>query len=123
MNTRRILMAMCIVTVVTAALVLSCSKSDSSGGTPPPANTVEIREDMTFAPATLTVKQGTVVTWKNVDPTVDHTATSDDGSTFDTGPISKGGGTATYTANTVGTFPYHCSIHPGMKATLIVTAP
>jgi plastocyanin len=80
-------------------------------------------QSMSFVPATLTIKAGTIVTWTNNDsPT--HTVTSDSG-LFDSGPISgtgpySAGGTYSFTFTTAGTFPYHCTIHPSMKATVVV---
>lgn len=75
-----------------------------------------------FSPATLTIKAGTTVTWKNATA-VGHTVTSDDGKSFDSGtsnPIAAQGGTFSFTFTKAGTFPYHCEIHPFMKATIIV---
>jgi len=75
-----------------------------------------------FSPATLTIKAGTTVTWKNTT-SVGHTVTSDDGKSFDSGtsnPIAAQGGTFSFTFTKAGTFAYHCEIHPFMKATIIV---
>lgn len=77
---------------------------------------VEIK-DFAFSPATLTVKVGDTVTWTNQD-SVGHSATSDDGS-FDTGVLAQGeSNTVTFTE--AGTFNYHCTPHPNMKATVVV---
>lgn len=90
-----------------------------------PTQTVLIITDATgsfaFSPASLTIKAGTTVIWKN-NTTASHTVTSDDGKSFDSGsntPIASGM-TFSFTFKTAGTFPYHCSIHPFMKATIIV---
>jgi len=75
-----------------------------------------------FSPATLTIKAGTTVTWKNTTA-VAHTVTSDDGKSFDSGtsnPIAAQSGTFSFTFGTPGTFAYHCEIHPFMKAKIIV---
>ena len=75
-----------------------------------------------FSPATITIKVGTTVTWTNMT-SVAHTVTSDDAKSFDSGissPIAASGGTFNHTFMTAGTFPYHCQIHPFMKATIIV---
>jgi plastocyanin len=75
-----------------------------------------------FSPATLTIKSGTTVTWKNTTA-VGHTVTSDDGKSFDSGtsnPIAAQGGMFSFTFTKAGTFAYHCTIHPFMKATIIV---
>ena len=70
-----------------------------------------------FDPATVTVNVGDSVTWTNQDGTA-HTATAGDGS-FDTGIIA-GGGSATVTFETAGTFAYVCSIHQQMTGTVVV---
>jgi plastocyanin len=89
-------------------------------------NTVMIITDSSgsfaFSPATLTIKVGTTITWKNTTA-VSHTVTSDDGKSFDSGmanPIAPQSGTFSFTFSTAGTFAYHCAIHPFMKATIIV---
>jgi len=115
-----------VVLVVSAIFIVlinwfcSKSKNTSTGGSTPPAsgNSITIA-NMAFGPATLTVKAGTTVTWKNSDGYA-HTVTSDDGTTFDSGMLA-GAASFSYTANTAGTYAYHCNIHSGMKATLIVT--
>src|SRR6266446_565625 len=75
-----------------------------------------------FSPATLTIKAGTTVVWKNTTQ-VAHTVTSDDGKSFDSGssnPIAPQSGTFSFKFATPGTYAYHCTIHPFMKATIIV---
>jgi plastocyanin len=71
-----------------------------------------------FSPGTLTVKSGAKVTVANNDSTA-HTATSDDGSTFDTGDIDPGS-SKTITLSKAGTIKYHCNIHPFMHGTIVV---
>jgi plastocyanin len=72
-----------------------------------------------FSPATVTVAVGDTVTWTNGDA-VNHTATADDAS-FNTGTIAAGSSRSA-TFSTAGTFAYHCSIHPAMTATIVVTS-
>jgi len=79
-------------------------------------NSVEMK-DFAFSPKELTVKVGSTVTWTNND-LPGHSATADDKS-FDTGVFSQGE-SATVTFDKVGTFSYHCTPHPNMKATIIV---
>jgi plastocyanin len=74
-------------------------------------------EGMQFSPATLEVNAGDTVVWENKDP-YPHTATSaSDG--FDSGEIPPRRGW-TLTAEKRGTFSYVCTLHPTMKARLIV---
>ncbi|HLX41135.1 MAG TPA: cupredoxin family copper-binding protein [Ktedonobacteraceae bacterium] len=111
----------------------SGTPSSSNGPTPTATTaptgatqTVTITTDSSgsfaFSPASLTISVGTTVTWKNTT-SAPHTATSDDGSSFDSGvanPIAAQGGTFQFTFTKAGTFAYHCAIHPFMKATIIV---
>ena len=71
-----------------------------------------------FSPASLTVKQGAGVTVTNEDSAA-HTATADDGHSFDTGDLSQGA-TQTISVSKTGSYPYHCTIHPFMHGTLVV---
>jgi plastocyanin len=73
-----------------------------------------------FHPPSVTVNAGDTVTWTNNDG-ISHTATADDGSTFNTGAIGSGG-SASATFNSAGTFAYHCSIHPTMHGRVVVRA-
>jgi len=69
-----------------------------------------------FSPATLTIRPGTTVTWKNMS-SAPHTVTSDDGQTFGSGNIAPGG-TFTFKFTVAGSYSYHCNIHPYMRATV-----
>jgi plastocyanin len=75
-------------------------------------------QGMAFSPVTLSVTAGTTVTWTNKDA-MTHTVTSDTG-LFDSGNVAANG-TYSYTFSTAGTYAYHCSIHPSMKASVVVT--
>lgn len=70
-----------------------------------------------FAPASLSVKAGTRITWTNHDATA-HTATADQGS-LDTGTINPGQ-SKTIDFNKPGTYPYHCAFHAFMTGTIKV---
>jgi plastocyanin len=95
----------------------SCSKSSTSNTTTNPgANEVWI-QGMAFNPATITVNAGTTITWTNKDG-VAHTVTSNTG-VFDSGTINVNG-TYSHLFSTAGSFPYHCTVHPSMTATVIV---
>lgn len=80
---------------------------------------VEI-EDFSFIPSRLNINVGDMVEWRNRD-NVSHTATSDDG-IWDSGLLARDE-TFTYTFNTEGVFPYHCSLHPSMVDTIVVGTP
>jgi plastocyanin len=80
-------------------------------------NTVVINH-FKYQPDTLTVNAGDIVEWKN-DDIVPHSATAVDKKAFDSGRIVKGASWR-FTANKKGTFDYLCTLHPNMKAKLIV---
>ena len=117
-----------IFTLFTLSLIgVGCSGKSSnpygSSSTAPapaiaPPNTV-LMSGMTFSPATITVKVGTTITWKN-DDGIAHTSTSDTG-VWDTGNMVAGASAVT-TFNTAGTYPYSCIYHAsmGMKGTVVV---
>jgi hypothetical protein len=71
-----------------------------------------------FDPADITVPAGSTVTWKNTGQQP-HTITADDGS-FTSDYVSPGG-TWQHTFATAGTYAYHCTPHPWMKAVVHVT--
>jgi plastocyanin len=73
-------------------------------------------ESMQFAPAVTTVRQGDTVVWINRD-LVPHTATA--ARVFDSGEIAAGSSWKMI-AKTKGRFDYVCTMHPTMKATLVV---
>ena len=70
-----------------------------------------------YAPNPIAVTVGGTVTWTNNDSAT-HTS-SDNSSTWDSGPIAPGG-TFSRTFSSAGTFPYHCTLHPGMVGTVTV---
>lgn len=109
--------------VVAAAMIAGCTSTSNpspsataTAGSPAVQNTVTMKS-LAFTPSTLTVKQGANVTWGNADSTT-HTVTSDMG-LFDSGNLNPGD-SFMHQFNATGTFPYHCSIHPSMKGTIVV---
>lgn len=102
-------------TVATAAAAMAAVHTLQAAST---SSGVTI-SDYKFAPTSVTVHVGDTVTWTNNGPTA-HTATANDGS-FDTGNLNKGA-TGQFTFTKAGTFGYHCTPHPFMKASVTVLA-
>ncbi len=107
--------------------IYSCSKSSgttstSTGGGAGGGLSINIDiNGMSYTPSTATVKVGTLIKWINSDIYSIHTATSNDGSTFNSGNLSAGS-YYSFTPTVAGTFPYHCLIHGvAMSGTLVVT--
>jgi len=89
-----------------------------------PVNTVQPEANVninnfSFNPSVITIKVGTKVTWTNND-SVPHQVKGDNLSSLNT-PIMNNGQTYSFTFNDIGTFNYHCVIHPMMKGEIIVT--
>jgi plastocyanin len=117
--------------VVASLLLVACS-----GGSPPSsAAKPEVAESskqanvagkinavliiqFKYQPDSLTVNVGDTVEWKNAD-IVPHTVTAVEGKAFDSGSIAKGASWR-FTAVKKGTYDYFCTLHPNMKAKLVV---
>ena len=84
------------------------------------ADTEVTIDNFTFAPDRITVKAGTTVTWINRDD-IPHTVASATrlfkSKALDTDDKFS------FTFTTPGTYEYFCSLHPHMKATIVVEAP
>lgn len=92
--------------------------SSAAVATAPVATDKVAIQGFAFGPATITVKPGTTVTWTQQDED-QHTVTANDGS-FTSSPLITGT-TYTHTFTAPGTYPYHCSIHPFMHGTVVVS--
>ena len=85
---------------------------------PPQAATAEVKIDnFSFGPAALTVAPGTTVTWVNRDD-IPHTVVSTD-SVFKSKVLDTDE-KFSFTFTKPGNYPYFCSIHPKMTATVVV---
>jgi plastocyanin len=79
---------------------------------------VHIRDDA-FVPASLTVKAGDKVTFVNDDDDA-HTATADDAA-WDSEGLNQGQ-KWTHAFMKTGKITYHCTVHPMMHGTIVVSA-
>ena len=75
-------------------------------------------QNFSFSPAVLNIAAGTTVTATNRDGSP-HTWTADNGS-WNSGSLDQNE-SFSHKFSTAGTFPYHCAIHPSMKATVNVS--
>jgi plastocyanin len=94
-----------------AMLAMTAANAAAAGAT----HTVVI-EGMRFSPDSLTVERGDKIVWVNKD-LVAHTATA--ANAFDSHEIAPQS-SWTYVARKPGHYAYVCTLHPTMKATLIV---
>ena len=103
--------------LLSIVIFFACSKNSGYGSSNNNQNanpSISI-VNMAYSPATLQIKAGVTVTWNNND-NMEHTVTADDRSFYS--PTIPIGGKYTHTFSGGGTYPYHCVIHPGMKATI-----
>jgi len=119
-------LAFAVALTTVAALAAGCgsesptSPGQGAGGT---GSTVTIRGagydgggSAGFTPGNLTVNRGTMVAWENTD-TITHSVVSATGLfRGDVGP----GGAFEHRFEASGSFPYSCTIHPGMAGTITV---
>jgi plastocyanin len=110
----------------TATTAPTTPAATATPSTPANATTVTITGasgNFAFQPASVTVKAGATVMWVN-NSNVAHTTTSDSSSavSWDSSAISTGGGSFSFVFSKPGTYTYHCSFHPFMHGTIVVTA-
>jgi plastocyanin len=119
---RRIMLLMTVATLVVLStlVVVSASgahKHPTAKAQKKPTKTVMI-QNFRFKPANITIKRGTKVKWINKDSAA-HTATANNGRSFDSGRLSKGQ-RYSHTFKSAGKKKYHCEIHPFMKGSVVV---
>jgi len=127
-------MSMFRLALTAALLALSLGCSDSSNDSPSapspspspsptpgqPVSIVRGSSTLTtnaYAPNPIAVATGSTVTWTNNDTTA-HTSTATDGS-WNSGTMAPGA-SFSRAFPAPGTFPYHCTLHPGMVGTVVV---
>src|SRR5262245_2308077 len=76
---------------------------------------VTVRDNV-FDPSSNSVALGGTVTWTWAQSATDHNVTFDDGPKSET----QSRGTFSRMFTTTGTFPYHCTVHPGMTGSVTV---
>ena len=114
------MMKNCKLFLIAVLLILTAGITGCVEKTPPQTqtNVVEIK-NFSFQPSSITVSQGTTVTWVNNDP-AEHTVTSSDGS-FSSGNMATGG-RFNFTFSKPGKYQYQCLIHPSMVGYVIVAS-
>ena len=120
---------MAIAAVGTALLLAACGGSSTGGGgasacspnggttTGTGSQVVKINSDPNtvgrYDPSNVSITKGQTVEWDWVANDAQHSVTSDDTTTFDSG-LCSAGAKFVVTFNTAGDFKYHCTIHSGM---------
>ena len=116
-----------------AAAILACGGSSDStgpgttggggggggGGTAPVATTAVEMKGLAFTPAAIKVTSGATVTWTNSDNT-GHNITFANAAVAPSGTVAAGVNKALVMPTAAGTYPYSCTIHPGMSGSVQV---
>ena len=111
------LAALVVVGTLFAVSVAGAQKHPTAMAQKHPTRKVVIK-NFSFKPAHNTIKRGTRVRWINRD-NVQHTATANNGRSFDSGLLRKGQ-RYSHTFKRAGKKPYHCEPHPHMKGSVTV---
>lgn len=96
----------------------SCAGSSQSNPVADKGNAVIQIKNFVFNPATVTIMQGSTVTWQNSDST-DHQIQGNNLTNFESGVLGKND-KFTFTFDQVGVWPYRCTIHPSMQGVITV---
>lgn len=89
---------------------------------PATAASYQVRmQQYAFRPAVLTVPAGATVTWTNADQ-APHDVVTSSGPVALRSPLLHRGGSWSHRFSTPGTYAYYCSVHPDMRAQVIVRA-
>jgi plastocyanin len=108
-----------IFSLILLSIILAGCEEDSTSPNGTPGTNEVIMSGNSFSPASITVAEGTTVTWTNRDA-VQHTVTSSTtGFPFDSGNLNRDQ-SFSFTFDSTGTYSYYCKLHAGMTGTVIV---
>jgi plastocyanin len=120
----------CLPWIIAAALTIAVSTGCGSSSSPatatakqrsagPPGTIHVVMRNISFNPVTVRAKAGQTVTWTNRDD-APHNVTYVSGPKFTSSPTFTNGNSWTLKLKKAGTIHYRCTIHPGMRGTIIV---
>ena len=128
MFTRTLARAPLSAVFVLGLLVAGCGSSSGSNGAstgpvtpPPPGKTVQVAmKVLEFTPDAVGAKVGQTVVWSN-DDSSPHNVTYVSGPRFTSSGRLEPGARFSLKLTSAGTIHYVCTLHPWMKATLVVS--
>jgi len=112
---RRFALLASLVALVALAVLVPVDAADPK----PKKHVVEMRDNK-FEPKEITITVGDSVTWVNKGKHRHNATSSDGGKTFKTGPVKPGEKAKPHKFSKTGKVPYRCTVHEGMKGTVIV---
>jgi plastocyanin len=113
----RLLLAL-LAAAALAAVLAACSQGGDGAAEAAPVKTGEVvAKDLRFDPPAVEVPAGTTVTWRFEDGDVPHNVKGDGFASE-----NQTSGTFQHRFDKAGTYPYRCTLHPGMKGRVVVAA-
>jgi plastocyanin len=115
------ILAAAVALLAIAGLLGGCA-GGSTSGSPVATSNVDLPPSYKFEPAAISVKAGTVVTWKN-DDHFTHSVQFLDGGLPTAPMVMDPGASVTFTFDRPGLYHYQCHLHPqNMQGTVTVGA-
>ena len=110
-----------VLAVVAVLAIAGCAPAGAADATPVATSAVDLPPSYRFAPAAITVKAGTTVSWTN-DDHFTHSVQFLDGGLPGEPLVMDPGQRVTFTFATPGTYHYQCHLHPqDMQGSVTVT--
>jgi plastocyanin len=112
-----------ILFVLAAGIFAAACGSDSNPSGPSDLVSIRVVDNagnMSFAPEVATVSVGQTIRFANLDDEA-HAIVSDTPGLFTLPQFEAGQQSASFSIHTAGTVAYHCTIHPGMVGSILVT--
>ncbi|WP_072804289.1 plastocyanin/azurin family copper-binding protein [Rhodococcoides yunnanense] len=106
-----------LIMVVALAGLLGLTACSGDSGSDAPAATVRV-ENMSYSPASVTIKKGETVEWIFDDNGLPHDVVESTDELFKSDLLTEG--SYSFTFEEAGTFDYHCTPHPMMLGTVVV---
>ncbi|HEX4978499.1 MAG TPA: plastocyanin/azurin family copper-binding protein [Acidimicrobiales bacterium] len=104
------------IAAIAAALLGACGDEEETVAPAAPGQATVVVDDLRFQPKKIEIAAGETVTWRFQDGGVAHDVV---GEGFKS-EVEKSG-TYRFTFDEPGTYDYKCTIHPGMKGTVVVS--
>ena len=114
-------LAVPLVFVFAASVASSAEENDGTKQSDAKLTSVEMKS-ISYDPKSVEVPVGGSIVWTNKAFT-NHTASSDDGQTFDTGEIKPNESSSPVKFDKEGEFTYHCKIHGKTMSGTVVVKP
>src|SRR6476659_1581983 len=114
-------LAVSLAFIFAASVASSAEENDGTKQSDAKPTSVEMKS-ISYDPKSVEVPVGGSIVWTNKAFT-NHTATSDDGQTFDTGEIKPNESSSPVKLDKEGEFKYHCKIHGTTMSGVVIVKP